>query len=127
MAARIRFSLARAYAHLRAVDPVVGALIDEHGPYRPRPAEDTSPEANYAALQRTILFQQLAGPAARSIQRKWFALYSKQGRPPTPREVLRTTDEQFRSAGVSRHKAGYLRDLAAKVADRSLGDRKSVV
>jgi len=120
MAARVRFSLARAYAHLRAVDPVVAAQIDEHGPYRPRPSEGTSPADYYNALQRTILFQQLAGPAARSIQRKWFALYSKQDRPPTPNEVLKTTDEQFRASGVSRQKAGYLRDLAAKSLDRTL-------
>lgn len=120
MPARARFSLARAYAHLRAVDPVVAALIDEHGPYRPRPSEGTSPADYYNALQRTILFQQLAGPAARSIQRKWFALYSKQDRPPTPREVLKTTDEQFRASGVSRQKAGYLRDLAAKSLDKTL-------
>ncbi|MBM4411048.1 MAG: DNA-3-methyladenine glycosylase 2 family protein [Chloroflexi bacterium] len=120
MAARVRFSLARAYAHLRSVDPVVAALIDEHGPYRPRPSEGTSPADYYNALQRTILFQQLAGPAARSIQRKWFALYSKQDRPPTPKEVLKTTDEQFRASGVSRQKAGYLRDLAAKAIDKTL-------
>lgn len=120
MAARVRFSLARAYAHLRAVDPVVAALIDEHGPYRPRPSEGSSPSDYYNALQRTILFQQLAGPAARSIQRKWFALYSKQDRPPTPKEVLKTTDEQFRASGVSRQKAGYLRDLAAKALDKTL-------
>lgn len=120
MAARVRFSLARAYAHLRAVDPVVAALIDEHGPYRPRPSEGTSPADYYNALQRTILFQQLAGPAARSIQRKWFALYSKEDRPPTPKEVLKTTDEQFRASGVSRQKAGYLRDLAAKALDKTL-------
>lgn len=120
MAARVRFSLARAYAHLRAVDPVVASLIDEHGPYRPRPSEGASPADYYNALQRTILFQQLAGPAARSIQRKWFALYSKQDRPPTPREVLKTTDEEFRASGVSRQKAGYLRDLAAKSLDKTL-------
>ncbi len=118
--ARVRFSLTRAYAHLRAADPVVAALIDEHGPYRPRPSDGSTPVDYYNSLQRTILFQQLAGPAARSIQRKWFALYSKQDRPPTPREVLRTTDDQFRASGVSRQKAGYLRDLAAKAIDKTL-------
>jgi DNA-3-methyladenine glycosylase II len=123
MAGRVRFSLARAYAHLRSTDPVLARLIGEHGPYRPRPLEEATPEAYYASLQRTILFQQLAGPAARSIQRKWFALYSRDGRPPTPKEVLRTTDEQFRASGVSRQKAGYLRDLAEKTLDRTLDFR----
>ena len=63
MAGRLRFSTAAAYRHLRGVDPVVGALIDAHGPYLPRPAAD-----HYAALLRTILFQQLAGAAALAIQ-----------------------------------------------------------
>ncbi len=123
MAARVRFSLARAYAHLRTTDPVLAALIEAHGPYQPRPLEDTTPEAYYRSLQRTILFQQLAGPAARSIQRKWFALYSKDDRPPTPKEVLKTTDDEFRASGVSRQKAGYLRDLAAKTLDKTLDFR----
>lgn len=39
---------------------------------------------------------------------------------PTPPEVLATTDEQFRSAGVSRQKAGYLRDFASHVAEGCL-------
>ncbi len=104
---RLRFSAARAYRHLREADPVVGRLIDEHGPFRPRPGGDP-----YGSLVRTILFQQLAGPAARAIQRRWYALYGHEERTPQPEEILGTSDEQFRGAGVSRQKAGYLRDLA---------------
>ncbi len=119
MASRLRFSAAAAYRHLRAADPVVGALIDAHGPYTPRPAMD-----HFESLLRTILFQQLAGAAARTIQRRWLALYgtkkAPEGRYPTPRELLRTTDEQFRSAGVSRQKAGYMRDLAQHVMEGTL-------
>ena len=114
-AARVRFSLAAAYRHLRAADPVLAALIETHGPYTPRPATD-----HYESLLRTILFQQLAGAAARTIQRRWLALYGDgpaggEGRYPTPAELLATADEAFRSAGVSRQKAGYMRDLAAHV------------
>ncbi len=61
---RLPFSVARAARHLVAADPVVAALIAEHGPYRPRPGTDP-----YAALVITILSQQLAGPAARTIRR----------------------------------------------------------
>ena len=117
---RLRFSLAKAYATLRAADPVVAALIEEHGPYRPRPAMD-----HYESLLRTILFQQLAGAAARTIQRRWLALYGDgpaggEGRYPTPEELLTTTDEAFRAAGVSRQKAGYMRSLAEHVASGDL-------
>lgn len=108
MPPRLRFSAAAAYRHLRAADPVVGALIDTHGPYRPRPAMD-----HYESLLRTVLFQQLNGRAASTIQQRWQALYG--GRYPTPTELLATTDEAFRNAGVSRQKAGYMRDLAAHI------------
>ena len=115
MAQRLRFSAAAAYRHLRRADPVVGRLIDEHGPFTPRPTGDP-----YAQLVRSILFQQLAGPAARTIQRRWYALYGDEDRPPTPLDILATTDDAFRSTGVSRQKAGYMRDLAQHVIDGAL-------
>lgn len=115
MPQRLMFSAAAAYRHLRSADAVVAGLIEAHGPYRPRPAQDHLP-----SLMRTIMFQQLNGTAAQSIQRKWMALYSDEERYPTPSEVLATTDEAFRGAGVSRQKAGYLRDLATHALAGSL-------
>lgn len=108
MPSRLRFSAAAAYRHLREVDPIVGSRIDEHGPYRPRPAID-----HYESLLRTILFQQLNGTAAAAIRDRWLALYGD--RYPTPSELLATTDEAFRSTGVSRQKAGYMRDVAEHI------------
>lgn len=110
---RLRFSAAAAYRHLRAVDPVVARLIDEHGPYRPRPATD-----HFESLLRTILFQQLNGTAAATIRDRWLALYGD--RYPTTSELLATTDEAFRACGVSRQKAGYMRDVAQHVLAGSL-------
>jgi DNA-3-methyladenine glycosylase II len=115
MPPRLPFSVRRAEAHLAAADPILAALIAEHGPYEPRPGTDP-----YSSLVRAILYQQLAGAAARAIDRKWRALYSEDGRTPTPAEILGTSDEQFRSAGVSRQKAAYLRDLAQHVTDDRL-------
>ena len=122
---RLRFSARAAYAHLRKADPVVGALIEEHGRYRPRPGGDP-----YGSLVRSIMFQQLAGAAARAIQRRFFGLYGPAGYPgirrgdaertPTPIEILATTDEAFRGAGVSRQKVGYLRDLAQHSVEGTL-------
>ncbi len=116
MANRLRFSARTAYAHLREADPVVGALIAQHGPYAPRPGGDP-----YASLVRAILYQQLAGSAARAIQRRFYLLYGDdQERTPTPADILGTSDEALRGAGVSRQKAGYLRDLAQHCADGAL-------
>jgi DNA-3-methyladenine glycosylase II len=106
------FDIGAATAHLREVDSVVGELIDKHGPYTPRRSDDP-----YAQLLRAIMFQQLAGNAARAIMRRWMALYGDQERMPTPKEILETSDEQFRAAGVSRQKAGYFRDIARHVVE----------
>ena len=115
MAERLRFSAGAAYRHLRRVDPVIGRLIDEKGPYTPRPS--TEP---YASLVRTILFQQLAGAAASAIQRRLYAMHGDEARTPSPKQLLETTDEEYRAVGVSRQKAGYLRDLAQHVVDGEL-------
>lgn len=115
MTRRLKFYPARAYRHLREADPVIGELIDQVGPYTPRPRGDP-----YVQLVRTILFQQLAGAAAEAIRRKWFGFYGDEDETPTPAQILGTSDEEFRSCGVSRQKTGYLRDLAAHVADGRL-------
>lgn len=109
------FSAEDANAHLRAVDPVLGRLIDRFGDYAVKPRETP-----YASLISSIMFQQLAGAAARTILGRFLALFGDDGRVPTPSEILATTDEQFRTAGVSRQKAGYFRDLALHALDGRL-------
>lgn len=111
MTNRLRFSAAAAYRHLRRADPIMEPLIERYGPYRPRPSSDP-----YAALFRAILFQQLAGAAARAIMQRVLALYGEDGQTPSPHEVLSTTDADFRGAGLSRQKTAYLRDLAERMA-----------
>lgn len=113
---KLTFSLAHAYRHLRKVDPVVGRLIDKIGPFTPRP-DNGDP---YERMVRSILYQQLAGAAASAIQRKWFGFYGDQTATPTPAQILKTTDEQFRSCGISRQKIGYLRDLAVHASENRL-------
>lgn len=110
------FSLTHAYRHLRKVDPVVGRLIDEIGPFTPRP-DGGDP---YERMVRSILYQQLAGSAASAIQRKWFGSYGNEAKTPTPKQVLATTDQKFRSCGISRQKMSYLRDLAIHISEKRL-------
>ena len=110
------FSLAHAYRHLRKVDPVVGRLINEIGPFTPRPNNGDP----YERMVRSILYQQLAGVAASAIQRTWFALYGDQTKTPTPKQILATTDQEFRSCGISRQKISYLRDLAIHISENRL-------
>jgi len=67
----------------------------------------------YEALMRAILFQQLSGKAASTIRDRLYALFPEHPYPPHEKLMLLTTEE-FRAVGVSRQKAGYLQDLAAK-------------
>jgi DNA-3-methyladenine glycosylase II len=97
------------------VDPVLGGIIDRVGPCR---LEARRSGTHYDALVRSIVFQQLSGKAARTIHDRFRAIYPK-GRP-RPELVLATDDTALRAAGLSRQKIGYLRDLSARVTERSL-------
>jgi DNA-3-methyladenine glycosylase II len=110
------FSVEAALEHLRAVDPQLAAIIDRVGAYN-LAIRRTEP---YATLLRTILFQQLAGAAASAIQRRFLALYGDDGEPPAPEQLLSTSDEDLRGAGISRQKIGYMRDLALHVHEGRL-------
>lgn len=68
---------------------------------------------HYEALVRSIVYQQLSGKAAGTILRRFNELYPDNR--PTPELVMKTSDEKLRSAGLSRQKISYLRDLSAKV------------
>jgi DNA-3-methyladenine glycosylase II len=70
----------------------------------------------FASLVRSIIYQQLSGKAAASIEKKFVAVVKRI----TPAAVLSLTDAQFQSAGVSTQKRGYLRDLAGKFIDGTI-------
>ncbi|HJO04084.1 MAG TPA: DNA-3-methyladenine glycosylase 2 family protein [Acidobacteriota bacterium] len=70
------------------------------------------------ALFQTIIGQQISVQAARSIHRRFRALYG--GRDPSARRLLSTSDDDLRAVGLSRSKVAYLRDLARLVSRRRL-------
>jgi len=99
-----------AVAHLRRADPVLARVIDSVGPFELRLRRERFP-----ALCRAIIFQQLAGAAARTIYDRFVALFGERGFP-SPRQVLAASEAALRAAGLSRQKIRYLRDLAEHVA-----------
>ena len=105
----------KAIAHLRSVDPVLAKIIDRVGPCR---LEARRTGTHYDALVRSIVFQQLSGKAASTIHRRFMELYP--GKRPRAEHVVTTEEHLLRGAGLSRQKIGYLRDLSARVADRTL-------
>ncbi len=107
-----------AVAHLRHADPTLARVIESVGPFALEPRDGA-----FRSLARAIFFQQLAGPAARAIMNRVLeALKTDEQRFFAPQELLAATDEQLRSAGLSRQKLAYLRDLSEKFATGQLSE-----
>jgi DNA-3-methyladenine glycosylase II len=106
--------------HLRAVDPVMRALIDRVGALDDDRLRQglPRPEDAYGALLRAIVGQQLSRSAARAIYSRVLDQFG--GRPPQPAELLGVGDDALRGAGLSRAKVVYVRDLAARVQSGEL-------
>jgi DNA-3-methyladenine glycosylase II len=101
---------------LAAADPKLAALIDRAGPFtmRPRPAQSL-----FAALARSIVYQQLSGRAAETILGRVVATIGR--RPfPTPRDLLEIPAERLRQAGLSAAKTASLKDLATHTLEGSI-------
>ena len=98
----------KALNHLRKCDPVLSAIIEKVGPFR---MQYGVPE--FASLAEAIVYQQLHGKAAETIFKRFVALA---GDPLTPAGILKLSEVQLRSAGLSKQKSSYLKDLASKTA-----------
>jgi len=98
----------KAIAHLKKCDPVLRGIIERVGPCR---IDYGPPE--FHSLAEAIVYQQLNGKAAVTIFRRFAALA---GDPVTAEGILKLSDAQLRSVGLSKQKSAYLKDLAAKTA-----------
>lgn len=98
----------KAINHLKKSDPVLRGIIERVGPCR---MEYGPPE--FHSLAEAIVYQQLNGKAAVTIFKRFAALA---GDPLTPEGILKLTDDQLRSVGLSKQKSAYLKDLATKTA-----------
>jgi DNA-3-methyladenine glycosylase II len=88
-------------------------LIKTAGRIELRPAIDD----NFAALVRSIMYQQLAGAAASTIHGRFLKLFADGL---SPAAVLSLPEGIMRTAGVSGAKAAAITDLARKVEDRTV-------
>ena len=108
---------ARSYRAAAAIlserDPVLRRLVAQAGPVRVRPPT----ESHFAALVRAILYQQLAGAAARAIHGRLLAAL---GGEVTPERLLSLSSQTLRAVGLSASKAASMQDLATKVLNGSV-------
>ena len=109
-ARRRRVSHADAAGILATRDPVLAGLIDEGGPIR----ISRRTASHFAALVEAIVYQQLAGAAARAIHGRLVASLNDDVE---PEALLALSDETLRAVGLSANKVRSLRDLATKVHD----------
>ena len=98
----------KATNHLKKSDPILAAIIARVGPCR---MEFGPPE--FHSLAEAIVYQQLNGKAAVTIFKRFAALA---GDPVTPEGILKLTEAQLRSVGLSKQKSSYLKDMAGRAS-----------
>jgi DNA-3-methyladenine glycosylase II len=113
--------MGEAEQHLIRVCPAMRRHVPHHEPY---PGTFNRFRDPYKALIRAVVYQQLSGKAAATIYGRVIALYGK--RHPQPEDILETTDEQFRAAGLSRQKIAAIRDIAQKRLDKVIPHPRSI-
>lgn len=96
----------------------MGELIARHG----KPALSRT-RNSFQSLARAIVYQQLSGKAAGTIYGRFLDLFPTR-RFPTPAALAAVPFERLRGAGLSRAKAAYLLDLAAKFDDGTIRPRR---
>jgi DNA-3-methyladenine glycosylase II len=98
----------KAINHLKRSDPILSAIIERVGSCC---MEFGEPE--FHSLAEAIVYQQLNGKAAVTIFQRFTALA---GEPLMPAGILKLTDAQLRSVGLSKQKSSYLKDMAQRAA-----------
>jgi 3-methyladenine DNA glycosylase/8-oxoguanine DNA glycosylase len=106
---------------LRSSEPRFAEHIERIGPVTINSPEYKDP---FVALIRSITYQQLAGAAARAIWLRVLALFD--GAAPTAEALLALSDEQLRSAGLSRSKVAAMRDIAVKTVAGIVPNARSI-
>lgn len=100
----------KALVYLHQSDAHLATLINSY------PTPDFKKHTNYYhELVDSIISQQLSVKAARTIEGRFKDLFG--GNYPSPEQILQKDIEELRAVGLSRPKARYIQDLAAKILD----------
>ena len=99
--------------HIQKRDPVLGRVVKSIGPI-----DFEMDDGHYEALVGAIIYQQLAGAAARAILERFKKIYG--GKIPNPKQYLSTDESKLRASGLSPQKISYIRDLCERIVKGSL-------
>lgn len=109
-------TLEESLKHLKK-DKVLKKMIVHVGEIKLRKETDL-----YFSLCRSIVSQQLSTKAAATIFARFLALFK--GAYPEPKALLKLSDDQLRSVGLSYQKAGYLKNIARFSIEKTLDYKK---
>jgi len=95
-------------------DPELAELIDRHGHIDLFHSADL-----YQQLVCMIIEQQVSTASARAVQERFFKQFEV-----TPENIIDLDDEELKNAGLSRQKAGYVKNAAEKFIKEDLDQSK---
>ena len=107
----------KAVRRLLKVDPVLGQVIHDVGPFTLK-----TDSGGYSILVRSILSQQISTAAAKTIRTRLQELLP--AKKLAAKSIDALTDDQLQSVGISQQKRGYLRDLTRCTLEGTLNFRK---
>lgn len=113
--------LKRAATQLGKKDPRLASILSQPIDFRLMPED--SP---YETLVKALVHQQLSPKAAETILGRITALYPG-SKLPEPTDLIETPDGRLRDAGLSRSKTKALKDIAARVLDRTVPSAEEVL
>ncbi len=114
---QLPFDAVAAAKVIAKADKNMARVIKAVGPCR---LELQAMHNSFESLLESIVYQQLTGKAAATIMGRVKGLYKDKF--PSPAQVLKTTDETFRSVGLSGAKTAAIKDLADKTKKGLLPD-----
>jgi 3-methyladenine DNA glycosylase/8-oxoguanine DNA glycosylase len=115
------FDPEEATQHLKAADKRLERLIPMVGPFTLKPLKGTV----FQGLLKSIVHQQLAGKAARTIHGRLLALLPEKAEE-QPAALVALDDAALRSAGLSRSKVLSVRDLAQRTVSGQIPPRRQL-
>ena len=108
--------LSKQAQELKKKDPILATIINkELEPILPRGSV-------YDSLLRAIISQQISVAAANSVREKFVKVFG--GKFPQPKTLLKASDEKMKSAGLSRQKIEYMRNVAEHFLREKLDEDK---
>lgn len=101
--------------HLSKNDKVISRIIKKYGKCNLHPRKKY-----FELLISSIIGQQLSLKSAAAINKRFFSFFNNK---PNPEDVLKTSDKQLRSLGLSNAKTKYVKDLCDKLHNKEISLR----